>query len=161
MATVHSEMKRSELLITSQEHRNIWIRTWRSLSAGEPLAYTVISHSLSSFLHQSNTLHSYFHGLSCSTSPQACADHVLTQHDLAQTLYSLPSPIRYMGSRDLPIPCISSGVNGERSLITVHLGPQIVKRGPPWPCFPWEHEPESHQEHSVTREVSLLPVLIC
>lgn len=94
MASVHSETKRSELLIAFEEHRNISIRTSRSLSAGEPWAYTVVSHSLSSFLHQSKTLHSYFHGLSCSTSPQAGADHVLTQHDLAQTLYSLPSPIR-------------------------------------------------------------------
>lgn len=70
MASVHSEMERSELLITFEEHRNIWTRTSRSLSTGDPLAYTVVSHGPSSFLHQSNALHSYFHGLSCSTSPQ-------------------------------------------------------------------------------------------
>lgn len=49
MESVHSEMERSELLITFEEHRNIWTRTWRSLSTGDPLAYTVVSHGPSSF----------------------------------------------------------------------------------------------------------------
>jgi len=49
MASVHSEMERSELLINFEEHRNIWTGTSRSLSTEDPLAHTVVFHGPSSF----------------------------------------------------------------------------------------------------------------
>lgn len=57
-------MERSELSITFEKYRNIGTRTSISLFTGDPLAYTVVSHHPSSFLHQPNVFHS------CSSSPQ-------------------------------------------------------------------------------------------
>lgn len=66
---------------------------------------------------------------------QACIDQVLAQQDLAQTLYLVPLPVRQVGNWDQSVPCVSQDVNGEKSLIAVHLGPQMGKWDPPWSYF--------------------------
>lgn len=73
MTSVHSEMERSELLITFEEHRNIWTRT-----SFAPVLCPSQLFSQSQLQQQ--------------PTAKARTDHVLAQQDLAQT--HSPSPIR-------------------------------------------------------------------
>lgn len=157
MASVHSEMERSEISITFEKHRNIWTRTSRSISTGDPLAYTVVSHHPSCTSLVSFTAIFTVSAAAVAHS-QACTDQVLAQQDLAQTLYSVPSPVRQVGTWDQSVRCISQDANGEKSLTAVHLGPQMGKWGPPWPCFSWGCDSESHTKdmQSPGKSVSLI-----
>ena len=90
------------------------------------------------FLHQSNALQIYFHGLSGQTSPQPRLTLTMSRHSRIWPKHRIHShhQLRYVGSRDPSVPSLSRDVNGERSLLAVHLGPRIGKWGPSGPASP-------------------------
>lgn len=74
-------------------------------------------------------------------------------------MYSFTVPVRYARSRDLSVPCTSQDV--ERGKESHCCASENLDRemGPSWSDS--DHQSESHPKDTATKEINLLPVLVC
>lgn len=151
MDSIHSETARSELLITSEEHRNIWTRRLRTETTGSPLVYVVFRPSYTSLTPFPATLRVSVTAVAPSWGPcWPCSDTA------GLGLTTSASPTANKTHREQGSSCSPCRSGCEWGKESHHC--TSGRWGPPCFCFPWECESESHpvDTQSLGKSVSCL-----